>query len=204
MWFDLFSLPAVSAESAASGATLMISCPKLITLLGGLGVTYKGKSVDKSLGHAMFSCAPFALDRNCRDSVAFLERIDPKVFEDHTKVMRCCQRIKTTSTAMEFLAAFTFAVQGMAVSLMGGDASDAGMFAVDDLAGKGKPEPGLMHTAVTKQKLVHWFFQYASAEISPASGGDPTITPEGYQKLLSVFASPRTFYQMFARARSTA
>ena len=157
---DLFSLPALSSESTASGVSnFLLSGPKLVALLGQLGVAYKGKPVDKGLGHAMLACAPFALDRNCREAVAFLERIDPKSFDDATKVMRCCQRISKVANGNEFLGAFCFSVECMAVSLMAGDVPDASNFTVEVLAGKGKSEPGLMHTAVTKQKLQTWFFQ---------------------------------------------
>ena len=63
-----------------------------------------------------------------------------------------------------------------------------------------------MSTAVTKQKLQTWFFQYLSSKLTPASGGQEssTTTSDGYQKLWSACASPRTFYNKFTRARTAA
>ena len=52
-----------------------------------LGVTYNGKPIDHSYGHAMCSCAVFAVYAYCREAVLLLERVDPKPFGAHTKVM---------------------------------------------------------------------------------------------------------------------
>ena len=143
MCVDIFCLP---------NAHPSMSCPKFVALLKVYGVTYKGKAIDKSMGYAMLSCAAFAEDDDSREAVRLLERVDPKAFDDHTKVMRCCQRIKSSATPEEHFGAFVFAVESMAVSLLGGDAKDSSVFTVDNLAGKAKGEPGLMQTAVIKKK----------------------------------------------------
>ena len=65
-------------------------------------------------------------------------------------------------------------------------------------------DPGCVHAAVIKPKLVQWFFQYASGRISSASGDSATLTPEGFQKLQSVSVSPLAFYKKFARSRNAA
>ena len=67
---------------------------------------------------------------------------------------------------------FVFAIEGMAASLLAGDASDACIFTVDILAGKGKGDPGLIQTAVVKKTFDSWLLQYSSSQImSPCSGG---------------------------------
>ena len=144
MCVDVFCLPKAGDPQ--------ISCPKFVALLKEYGVTYKGKVIDKAMGHAMLSCMAFALDPNCRDAVRLLERVDPKAFGDHSKVMRCCQRIKSSATPAEHLDMFVFAVESMAVSLLSGDANDSNVFTVDSLAGKATGEPGLMQTAVVNKE----------------------------------------------------
>ena len=201
---DIFSLPDVAIALKTAGG---VACQKFVILLGTLGVTYKGKTIDKSIGHAMLAVQPFALDHHCREAVAFLERVAPKVFEDLTRVMRCCQKVKMNTVAGiggDSSEAFKFAVENMAVCLLGGDASDEGVFTVQMIAGAGKSDPGLAATAVFKLKLVRWFLSFADQRISSASGDSATLTPEGLQKLQSVSASPLEFYQKFARARSIA
>ena len=181
-----------------------ISCARFVALLKEYGVTYKGKAIDKAMGHAMISCMAFALDPKSRTAVRLLERVDPKAFDDHTKVMRCCQRIKSSSSPGEHLDMFVFAVECMAVSLLAGDTKDSSAFTVDNLAGKAKGEPGLMQTAVVKSKLLSWFFDFLSSKISAASGASRAVTAEGYQKLRGACASPFGFFQRFARARIAA
>ena len=126
--------------------------------MGKLGVTYKGKAIDKSIGHAMLAAQPFALDRHCREAVAFLERVASKVFEDLTRVTRFCQKVRSSvklaGIGGDCIAAFTFAVECIAASLLGGDASDEGMFTVQVIAGTGKSDPGCVHTPLIKSKLV--------------------------------------------------
>ena len=96
MCCDVFTLPSIAGD-------LKISCPKLVSCLKDYGIQYKGKVVDKPMGHAMLSCMVFALDAKSMKAVRLLERIDPKAFDDHTKVMRCCQRIKSSASGGEHI-----------------------------------------------------------------------------------------------------
>ena len=195
---DVFTLPKVDEPQ--------LSSVKLVSFLEEFGVTYKGKAIDKSMGFALLAVMPFALDKGCRESVEILERIEPKAFDDHTKVMRCCQRVKNSSASSEHLDNFVFATESMAVSLLGGNTKDPNVFTVENLVGKAKGEPGFMKTHVTKKRLVAWFLDQMSAEISPAASGaaETIITTEGYQKLRRRFQSPHKFFQTFARARTAA
>ena len=122
-----------------------------------------------------------------------LERVDPKAFDDHTKVMRCCQRIKSSASPDEHLEMFVFAVESMAVSLLGGDAQDSSAFTVDNLAGKAEGDPGLMQTAVVKQKLISWFLNLVSSKITAASGAGQPVTTEGHRMIRGASASPLSF-----------
>ena len=92
---DVFSLPRILEASK----DYHLSCPKFLLLLKDFGVTYNGKGIDKNMGYAMIACMQFALDASCRDAVRLLERVDPKMLDDHTKVMRCCQRTKAACGA---------------------------------------------------------------------------------------------------------
>ena len=56
MCVDVLSLPCI-LKMAASGAQL--SCPQPTASLKDLGVTFVGKGIDKSTGHAMFACMLF-------------------------------------------------------------------------------------------------------------------------------------------------
>ena len=94
MCCDVFNLPSVAADPK-------ISCPKFVSCLKEYGILYKGKAVDKPMGHAMLACMVFALDGKSREAVRLMERVDPKSFDDHTKVMRCCQRIKSSASGVE-------------------------------------------------------------------------------------------------------
>ena len=80
MCVDVYCLP--------KAADSKISCPKFVALLKEYGVTYKGKAIDKAMGHVMVACMAFALDTNSTKAARLLERVDPKAFDDHTKVMR--------------------------------------------------------------------------------------------------------------------
>ena len=113
---DVFTLPKTDEPQ--------LSCVKLVALLEEFGVTYKGKAIDKPMGFALLAVMPFALDPQCRETVAFLDRIEPKAFDDHTKVMRCCQRVKNSSATAEHLDSFVFAMESMAVSLLAGNTKD--------------------------------------------------------------------------------
>ena len=154
----------------------------------------------------MVACMPFALDDSCKEAVRFLERVDTNIFDDHTKVMRCCQRAKAASGAgHEHLQVFVFAVECIAVSLLAGNAQDASVFTTEVIAGKsGKGDPGLILTAAVKMKIAGWFLQYIGCKLSPASGGesDALVTVEGFRELRNAFASPHAFYQKFARERN--
>ena len=192
---DIFKLPKI-ADSEISG-------PKLVDVLKEFGVSYRGKPIDKSLAYAILAIKPYALDSTCRDTVAFLERIDPRAFEDHSKVTRCCQRIKAFAPQSEHNEYFTYAVENMAVGLLAGNTKDASVFTVENLLGKAKGEAGFMKTNVTKKRLAAWFLNQVGGEISTASGVT-SITTDGYQKLRRWFMSPHKFYTKFARARSAA
>ena len=185
MCVDVFCLPKTDDPK--------ISCPRFVALLKEFGVAYKGKAIDKVMGYALLSCQAAAFVANCRDAVRILERVDPNAFDDHTSVMRCCQRIKSSSTPAEHLDMFIFAVESMAVSLLSGDTKTADVFTVDNLAGKSKGEPGLMQTAVVKKKLISWFLHHLSCKICAASGAMQSVTSEGYQNLHQAFVSPYRF-----------
>ena len=62
MCVDIFSSPSTTVDK--------ISCPRFAAALKEYGVTYKGKAIDKTMGHAMLACMAFALDgyqfNNCR------------------------------------------------------------------------------------------------------------------------------------------
>ena len=177
-----------------------ITCPKLLDALKTFGITYKGKPVDKTVGHAMLAAFLFAKDSKCREAVRFLDRVDPKAFDDHTKVMRCCQRIKTCSSFAEHQDMFVFALECMAVSLLSGDTKDASIFTVDNLAGNKKGDAGYVRTAIVKKRLIAWFLEQVSGEVSTAAAA--TVTPDGYLQLRRSFTSPHQFFLTFARART--
>ena len=88
---------------------------------------------------------------------------------------------------------FVFAVESMAVSLLGGDGQDSSAFAMDNLAGKAKGDPGLMQAAVVKQKLIAWFLEIFSSKITAASGAGQSVTSEGYRMIRGASASPLSF-----------
>ena len=194
---DVFTLPKTDEPQ--------LSCVKLVALLEEFGVTYKGKAIDKPMGFALLAVMPFALDPQCRETVAFLDRIEPKAFDDPTRVMRCCQRVKNSSATAEHLDSFVFAMESMAVSLLAGNTKDPSVFTVQNLVGQAKGEPGFVKTHVMKKRMCTWFLDQVSAEISSAaSGAETSVTTEGYQKLRTWFQSPHKFFQKFARARTAA
>ena len=175
----------------ASGATHSLSGPKLVYLLTALGFTYKGKPIDRNLAYAMLGAQTFSLDRHCREAVVLLERVGSRVFEDQTRVMRCCHQIsKNSSGGEDQCMAVKFAVEGMAVSLLTSDTQDEGKFTVNVDAGMGKSNPGCVHVALIKQRLIAWFFAYLILSISSGSGSVASITADGYQQLVNVCASP--------------
>ena len=150
---DVFFLPVVTTKTekapADSGATHLLSKPKLVDLLAALCVTYKGKPIDRNLAHAMLAAQTFSLDRHCRAAVVLLERVGPRGFEDHTRVMRRCHKVsKNSSGGEDQCMAFKFAVECMAVSLLTGDLQDEGNFTVKVVAGTGKSDPGCAHVTL--------------------------------------------------------
>ena len=94
-FFDM-SVDVVSLTCADAASGAQVFCPKLISLMKVLGVTHKGKPIDKGFGHAMLSCMVFVLDEYCREVVLLLERVDPTSFDDHTKVMRRCKSVRSS------------------------------------------------------------------------------------------------------------
>ena len=70
------------------------------------------------------------------------------------------------------------------------------------IAGASKSDPGYVHIAVVKLRMVQWFLNKLCMSISSASDSESvTVTSEGYQQLRSACASPLTFYNKFARSR---
>ena len=89
-------------------------------VLRDYGVTYQGREIVKTVGYAMLACQPYARYGKCQTAVRLLERVDPKAFDDQTKVMRSCQKIKMCSLPQENNAMFIFAMECMALGLLGG------------------------------------------------------------------------------------
>ena len=173
MAIDLLALPGCD--------DLALTCPKFVVAMKKIGVTYKGKDIDKTLGYSILAAQPYAMNPAACGAVRFLERVDPRAFDDPTKVMRCCQRIKTSSSNQnqEHIDMFVYAIESMAVSLLAGNAN-AGAFTTECLAGQARGSPGLMQTCVTKKKLVSWFLDDISSKINAASGAEVPLTAAGY------------------------
>ena len=110
---DIFSLKNIAGDTKISG-------PKLLSCLKEYGVQYKGKPIDKSLGQAMLSCMVFALDPASREAVRLLERVDHKAFDDPTKVMRVCQRVKSSASGVEHIEMLS---AGVSLSSDGGSSA---------------------------------------------------------------------------------
>ena len=195
MVIDISGLPGTNVPN--------LTCPRLLAILKEMGVTYQGNTIEKGLGYAIQAAQTFIMDDKTVEAVRFLERVSPKAFDDPSKVMRCCQRVKSLSVTQnqEHLENFQFAMETMAVQLLGGD-SQVEKLTVEALAGKKGGSPGFMQTCITKNRLLHWFFEELASKIdtSAASGAEVTVTSEGFHKLRDACMSPRIFFQRFARA----
>ena len=95
-FFEFVTTCATLPGVEASASPAMIA-----TNLNGLGVSFKGKKIEKQLQYAISAALPFVLDENAKRAIRFVERVAPKLFTDPTKCMRCCQTLKKIVSPFE-------------------------------------------------------------------------------------------------------
>ena len=186
---NIVALPVVSIDD--SGA-------KIVEKLSGLGVQYKGKPIDRNLSFAIQSVMTFACDASAKDAVRFVERVSPRVFADHTKLMRCCQHLKKTASFYEWMEMFVFVFESVGVALLSGDAKEED-FTVEFLVGTRASRAGHWQTNATKKKFIKWF---CNDQLHAACGAGSAVTLEGVDAMKRTFTSPKAFFQKFARERT--
>jgi hypothetical protein len=187
-WFlSVLRLPGVDAT---------LTGPQFQGKLNAYGVTFKGKGVDRNLAYAILSIVGIADRGEGMAAVRFLERINPVIVSDVTKLMRICQTIKKICAPEELHDACRMVMECMAVSILSGD-EEADNFTVEYVVPKEKMQKGFVHTCGRKLAFNRWLLDFASNQAaSGATNG--AVTCDGVSAIRRTCFFPSDFWNNFS------
>jgi len=170
------------------------SGPELVKKLETLGVTFKGKNVEKNLCYTILGLVGIADAGAGKSAIRYLERINGAIFSDHTKVQRTCQVIKKNCAADEWKDAVVHLMEVMGVALIGGDAEEED-FTVDYLVPRQRRQAGYVQGVMARRKFFKWFMDEQIA--TAASGASNAISTTGLMLIKEKCSSTRLFWWNF-------
>ncbi len=174
------------------------SGPELETKLSTMGVMWQGQDVGKQLCYAILSAVGVATKGIGLAAVRFLERVEPSVFAEPTKLMRTFQVLKKACGREEWLDAAANMMESIAVAILSGDCN-AEEFTGDYLVPKARRAIGYVQSSITKTKFLKWFLD---EQMTLAAGGarSGAISPAGLLAMKDKCFSPRAFWFEFRDA----
>ena len=171
------------------------SGPELVKKLETLGVTYKGKPIERNVAYSILNIVGIADQGEGLEAVRFLERVDPNVLSDASKLLRTFQTVRKLTPPDEWQEGIAMVVESMAVAILAGD-TPADAFSLDYLVPKARRSAGYIHGAITSMKFKKWFLDDL---VTQASGGASTgLSLDGLLQIKSKCSSIRTFWTNFA------
>ena len=128
-------------------------------------------------------------------AVRFLERINPVVLSEYSKLMRICQIIKKICAPEELHDACRMVMECLGVSILSGD-READIFSVEYMAPKEKGKKGFVHACLRKMSFLRWVLGYAANQAaSGATNG--AVTGDGVMAIRYKFFFPGDFWCCF-------
>ena len=134
------------------------SAVKFSMLLQELGITWKGKKIDKSFAMGMLAMAPVVQSKKCIQAFAPLRDAHPKIVGEMSKMMRLAQVAKASYGDFQ-CDQVAYTLESLFVSLMRKDITEAEI-TTEMLVGSNKDEAcGFLQLSALKRTILEYMFR---------------------------------------------
>ena len=167
---------------------------ELIAKLEELGVTFKGKPIDRNLAYGILSLVGVFDTGEGLEAFRFLDRVDSSVMAESYKIVKVIQTLKKLCTRDEWVDGAVAITEGMAVAMLSGDKT-GDVFSSVYVVPLYKA-PGFAHACIYKMKFTKWFVDDLLTQ--SASGACTGLSVEGITQIKSHCHSDRQFWILLA------
>jgi len=171
------------------------SGPELLKKLEALGVHFHGQKVDRNVAYSILSIVGLATKGPGQAAVRFLERIDPSILNNSTKVLRTFQVIKKTCAPDEWQDVVVSVMEAIAVAVLCGDAN-ADEYTCDFLVPKARRVAGFVQGQISRRMFCKWFMD--EQVTTAARGASNALTTTGLISIKEMCFFPQQFWINFA------
>ena len=167
---------------------------ELMSKMAILGITYRGKPVDRNIAYGILSIVGIADKGTGLEAVQFLERVDFRVLEAYSTLNKVIVLIKKMVLPEEISEATVVVVESIALAILAGRLGEE--FTGDMLVPKARKTIGFVHVQITSMKFKKWFLEDL---ITQAAGGAcSALSLAGLFEIKKHLFSPRIFWTEFA------